>query len=989
MKFEIVKMKAIWFFLFALLTLSVTAQERSITGKVTDATTNEGLIGVTVLIQGTYTGTVTDVDGKFTVKAAPGANLVFSFIGYQTQTVAVGQQTTINVSLKTEVKGLDEVVVIGYGTVKKSDATGAVSTVSTKDFNNGVMTSPQDLIVGKSAGVVITTAGGAPGSGATIRIRGGSSLNASNDPLIIIDGVPLDNNNVGGSSNFLSFVNPNDIETFTVLKDASSAAIYGNRASNGVILITTKSGKVGTPLKISYNGNASIGEAIKYLDVYSGDQVRQIAYSHPGLYSADSYNKLGSYNTNWQSQIFRPAFSSDHNLSLSGAVKNFPYRVSIGFTDQDGILKNTNMQRFTGSVNLTPTLLDGTLKLNINAKGMNTNQNFADQGAVGSAKDMDPTQSVYDPSTIGQNQSAGYFQWSNYGANLGTPNPVEQLLKSDNKSVVNRVVANIQADYKIPYITGLHANLNLATDNTQGTGHNNRPVTSPSVLTAPLSNGKLNNYTGNNYNNLLDFYLNYLKELGQNHKIDATAGYSWQHFKREGSSYTRGIVDATHPYQMSDSSSFITESYLVSFFGRVNYTFKNKYLLTATIRDDGSSRFAKGNQWGLFPSAAFAWKIKEESFLKNSGVFSDLKLRLGWGITGQQDIGNDYPAQANYIKSLAGAYYPIGGTFLPTLRPNAYDPNIKWESTTTSNAAIDFGFLKDRITGSLDVYYRVTDNLLNSVTVPTGSNFSNTLLTNVGSLNNRGVELNLNLVPISRKDMNLTLGFNFTYNQTKVTKLLISDDPTYIGILYGGGMTGANQVTRVGYAPYSFFVNKQVYNATGAPIEGLYVDLSGQGGTVSGNNADKYIYKNPTPKYLMGFSARYNYKNFDLSASTRANLGGYVYNGVASGSSYDQMQQIGYWKNMPTSLSATNFVSRQFTSDYFVQNASFFKLDNVSAGYNFDNIYEHFKVRLSLTVQNALTITKYKGIDPEVPGGVDNTFYPRPRTFMLGLSITY
>ena len=851
------------------------------------------------------------------------------------------------------------------------------------------MTSPQDLIVGKSAGVVITTAGGAPGSGATIRIRGGSSLNASNDPLIIIDGVPLDNSNVAGSSNFLSFVNPNDIETFTVLKDASSAAIYGNRASNGVILITTKSGKIGTPMKISYNGNASIGEAIKYIDVYSGDQVRQIAFSHPGIYSSDSYNKLGSYNTNWQSQIYRPAFSHDHNVSLSGAVKNLPYRVSVGFTDQNGILKNTEMQRFTGSVNLTPTLLDGTLKLNINAKGMNTNQNFADQGAVGSALSMDPTQPVYDSSTLGQTKSAGYFQWSNYGANLGTANPVEQLMMADNKSVVNRVVANIQADYKVPYITGLHANLNLATDNAQGTGHNNRPVTSPSNLIAPLSNGKLDNYTGNNYNNLLDFYLNYVKELGQNHKIDATAGYSWQHFKKDGSDYTRGIVGPGHPYQLGDSTRFITENYLVSFFGRLNYTFMNKYLLTASVRDDGSSRFAKGNKWGLFPSAAFAWKINEESFLKNSKTISNLKLRLGWGITGQQDIGNDYPAQANYVRSVAGSYYPIGGVYLPTLRPNAYDPNIKWESTTTSNAAIDFGFLKDRITGSVDVYYRVTDNLLNTVTVPSGSNFSNTLLTNVGSLNNRGIELNLNLVPISKKDMNLTLGFNFTYNRTEITKLLISNDPKYIGILYGSAFTGTNQVTRVGEAPYSFFMNKQVYNTLGNPVEGMYVDLSGKGNAVSGNNADKYIDKNPTPKYLMGFSARYNYKKFDMSASARTNLGAYVYNGIAAGSSYDQMYQIGYWKNMPTSLSTTNFVSRQFTSDYFVQNASFFKLDNISAGYNFDDLCEHFKVRLSLTVQNALTITKYKGIDPEVPGGVDNTFYPRPRTYMLGLSITY
>lgn len=990
MKFEIVKMKAIWFFLFALLTLSVAAQERSITGKITDATTNEPLIGVTVLIEGTYTGTVTDIDGNYSVKVSPQAKLVYSFIGYQSQTIAVGQQPIINVALQTEVKGLDEVVVIGYGTVKKSDATGSVSTVSAKDFNKGAMTSPQDLIVGKSAGVVITTEGGAPGSGATIRIRGGSSLNASNDPLIIIDGVPIDNSNISGSSNFLSFVNPNDIETFTVLKDASSTAIYGSRASNGVILITTKSGTIGSPLKITFNGNSSIGKAIKYVDVYSGDELRQIAADHKDLFGADSYKKLSNESTNWQREIFRPAVSQDHNISLSGAYKTLPYRVSIGYTDQNGIMRNTEMKRYTGSVNLNPVLFNGKLKVNINAKGMNTDNNFGDTGALGSAINMDPTQPVYDNSAVGKSKSAGYFQWNNYGANLGTPNPVEQLIMADNRSNVLRGIANIQLDYKIPFVPNLKANLNLATDYTESTGHNNRPTTSPSNLIAPLAWGKLSNYQGKNYNDLLDFYLNYSKEISQiDSRIDATAGYSWQHFKREGSSYTRGVVDATHPYQKSDSSSFNTENYLVSFFGRVNYTFKNRYLLTATVRDDGSSRFAKGNQWGLFPSAAFAWKVKEESFLKDVNAVSDLKVRLGWGVTGQQDIGNDYPAQAKYMQSSAGNYYPIGGTYLPTLRPSAYDPDIRWEETTTSNIGLDFGFLKDRITGSVDLYNRVTENLLNTVNIPSGSNFSNTLLTNVGSLENQGVEFALNLTPVSKNDINLTFGFNFTYNKNKITKLLISDDPNYIGVLYGDAFTGQKQVTRVGYPAYSYFLNKQVYDLSGNPIEGLYVDLSGKGGTVNGNNADKYIYKNPTPDYLIGFNTRFNFRKFDLSASARANVGNYVYNQTAAGASYDQMYQIGYWKNFPTLLNETKFVKRQFTSDYFVQNASFLKLDNVSAGYNFDDVYAHYKIRLSMTVQNVLTITKYNGIDPEVSGGIDNNFYPRPRTFILGVNITY
>ena len=985
MKIELAKMKILWFFLLAVLTLPAFAQEKTISGTVSDATSKESLVGVTVQVEGTTIGAATDFDGKFTLKAAPGQKLVISFVGYEPQVIVVGQQTSLKISLSPKTQGLDEVVVIGYGTVKKSDATGAVSTVSAKDFNKGSITSAQDLLVGKSAGVNLTTSGGAPGSGATIRIRGGSSLNASNDPLIIIDGVPISNSNVSGSSNFLSFVNPNDIESFTVLKDASSTAIYGSRASNGVILITTKKGAIGSPMKFAYDEKTSISSAVKYLDVYSGDQIRQIALDHKDLYGADSFTKLGNENTNWQDQIFRTAVSTDHNFSLSGAAKKLPYRASLGYTDQNGILKNTDMQRITGSISLNPTLLNGDLKVSINAKGMSTNQNFADAGALGSAVNMDPTKPIKDGNTA----SDGYFQWNNYGANLGTPNPVEQLMASDNKSVVKRVLANIQFDYKIPFITGLRANLNLATDYSEGKGHNNRPITSPSVLTSPTW-GKLTDYNAKNYNDLLDFYLSYNKDLKSiDSKIDATAGYSWQHFSRNGNSYTRGIVDATHPYQKTDSSSYITENYLVSFFGRVNYTFKGRYLLTFTVRDDGSSRFAKGNQWGLFPSAAFAWKMKEETFLKNVNAVSDMKLRLGWGVTGQQDIGNDYPSQARYITASPGSYYMIGGAYLPTLRPSAYDPTIKWEETTTKNVGLDFGFLKDRISGSIDLYNRVTTDLLNQVTIPSGSNFSNTLLTNVGSLENKGAEFSLNLVPISKKDMSLTLGFNATYNLNKITKLLISDDPNYIGILYGDAFTGQKQVTRVGFPAYSFFLNKQVYDQSGNPIEGLYVDLSGKGGSIAGNTANQYLNHQPAPDYILGFSARFEYKNFDMSASTRADFGNYVYNQLAASASYDQMYQIGYFKNFPTYLSDTQFVKRQYTSDYFVSNASFFKLDNLSAGYRFDNFINKMNARISFTVQNVLTITKYKGIDPEVPGGIDNNFYPRPRTIMIGISLSY
>lgn len=984
MSIKRVNLKLLLFSFFLSAMSFAFGQDKTVSGKIADPA-GDPLPGVNIIVKGTTRGVVSDMNGMYQISAQPGSTLSFSYIGYLTQEVVVGTETTVNITLQTDIANLEEVVVIGYGTVRKSDATGSVATVSAKDFNKGAISTPQDLLVGKSAGVVITTAGGAPGSGATIRIRGGSSLNASNDPLIIIDGVPIDNNNVSGSSNLLTLVNPNDIESFTVLKDASATAIYGSRASNGVILITTKKGRLGAPMRINYDGSVSVSSAVKYLDVYSGDEMRQLAFEHKDLFGAESFAKLGSANTNWQKEIFRNALSHDHNLSVSGSAKIVPYRASVGYTDQNGILRNTDMQRVTGSISLDPTFLNNSLKVSINAKAMNTENNFGDAGAIGSAVNMDPTQVIRDGSEV----YGGYYQWANYGANLGTPNPVQQLLEVNNRSSVQRAIANVQVDYLLPFVPGLRANLNLATDYTESDGYNNRPVTSPSVLTNPTW-GRLTDYYGKNYNNLLDFYLNYNKDLDKIYsRIDATAGYSWQHFEREGNNYARGIVDDAHPYQKADSSAFITENYLVSFFGRLNYSFLDKYLLTFTIRNDGSSRFAEGNQWGLFPSAAFAWKIKDEKFLSGVNAISDLKLRLGWGVTGQQDIGNDYPAQARYISASSGSYYMIGGQYLPTLRPSAYDPDIKWEETTTQNIGLDFAFINDRISGSVDFYKRVTDNLLNTVTIPTGSNFSNTLLTNVGSLENQGFEVALNVIPVSTKDMSLNLGFNVTYNENKITKLLMNDDPNYIGILYGDGMTGQKQVTRVGYPAYSYFMNKQVYDVNGNPIEGLYVDLAGKGGTINGNNANQYIFHNPAPDYLLGFSARFTYKNFDLSASSRASIGNYVYNQIAAGSSFDQMYQIGYWKNFPKFLNDTKFVKRQFTSDYFVENASFFKLDNVSAGYQFENVVNKIGVRLSFTVQNVLTVTKYKGLDPEVPGGIDNNFYPRPRTFMLGVSLSY
>lgn len=976
----------------------VQAQEVvTINGSVTD-TDGQTLPGVNIIIKGTTKGTSTDINGNYTLEVLKGNILEFSYVGHLNKEIEVGDQITINVTMETDIKALDEVVVIGYGTVKKKDLTGAVSVVNSEDFNKGNITSAQELLVGKTAGVLITTDNGAPVSGATIRIRGGSSLNASNDPLIIVDGVPLDRYKVGGSSNILSAINPNDIDNITILKDASSTAIYGARASNGVIIITTKKGQAGEPLVLSYNGSTSISTLTKFVDLYTGDEYRAMA---PTIPDADTglLNLLGNANTNWQDEIFGTGVSHTHNLSISGAYKILPYRVSLGYTDQTGILENTDMQRITGAVSLNPTFFEESLKVNVNAKIMSSKNNFGDYGALGSAVSMDPTQPVMD----GTEETAGYFQWPTYGANLGTPNPVEQALEVDNKADVLKFIGDVNVQYDIPYINGLYANVSLATDYSEGTGYNNRPVTSPSVLTAPL-NGRLQNYDHTFKNNLLDFYFNYKKQIGTIHNVDVTAGYSWEHHEREGENYTHGIVDEFNDYQMTDSSYYITEKYLASFFGRMNYTLMDKYLLTGTVRYDGSSLFNKEDRWGLFPSVALAWRINEEAFLKDVNFISQLKLRISWGITGQQEItSSDYPSQAIYVVASEGSYYPIGGRFLPTLRPNAYDPHIKWEETTTQNIALDFGFLNGRITGTIDFYKRFTEDLINSVTIPSGSNFSNTLLTNIGSLENLGYEINLNVIPLSKPDMSLELGFNFTHNKTEITKLLITDDPDYIGVLYGDAFTGYNQVSRVGSAPYSFFVNKQVYDTDGNPIEGLYEDLSGEGGGVSGDDLDKYVLHDPAPDYTMGLSFRFNYKQFNLSGSSRANIGNYVLNRVASGSSYDQMQQIGYWKNMPKYLDDSKFIARQFTSDYFVHNASFLKLDNITAAYTFVNLVSKLNLGISFTVQNVFTITKYEGLDPEVgvdkglnindPGddvvGIDNNYYPRPRIYTIGLSLNY
>jgi iron complex outermembrane receptor protein len=975
------------------------AQQSVFSGKVTDSSSGEALPGVSIVVKGTTNGTISNFDGNFTLSVNVGEVVQFSFIGYKTQEIVAQGQQSLRVALVVDTEQLDEVVVIGYGSVKKSDATGAVSTVSSKDFNKGGITSPQDLLVGKSAGTVITSSGGAPGSGSTIRIRGGSSMSASNDPLIVIDGFPVSNSGISGLANPLSTINPNDIETFTVLKDASATAIYGSRASNGVILITTKKGTVGKPMQISYNGTMSVNTIPAYMEVLSGDEFRSLAYdlaskSAVGL-SMNSLGRLGTENTNWQKEIYQTALAHDHNVSISGGVKTMPYRASIGYTSQDGILKTTNMERTTLAIGLDPSFLDNHLKVSLNLKGSYTKQNFGDQGAVGSAVFFDPTHPVMN----GNTKFGGYYTWVNLSDVLpdgsmdpngspnpiGVSNPVALLNQTDNKSTVQRSLGNVQFDYKFHFLPELRANMNLGYDYFTTTGYNN--ASNAAAFTYRNGIGRKNDYEQAGKTELLDFYLNYVKEIGSiKSKIDATAGYSWQHFYKDGSSFVRN-GDGT---QVSDSSKFINENYLVSFFGRLNYSIMDRYLFTFTLRDDGSSRFAEDNRWGLFPAAAFAWKMNEEAFLKNVTAVSDLKLRLGWGITGQQDIGNDYPYLPVYRGSTATAQYQFGNTFYNTLRPNPYDRNIKWEETTTYNIGLDFGFMNNRISGSIDAYQRDTKDLLNFIPIAAGSNFSNFLTTNVGNLVNKGVELTLNAQVVSTKDWSWNVGFNAAYNENKITKLTKTDDPNYPGVdvgLIGGGVGNFIQNQRVGYPANSFFVFQQVYGSNGMPIEGLYVDRTGKGGTVTSNNLNKYHYKKRAPDVTSGINSRVAYKQFDFSFSGRAYFGNYVYNNVASGALYSTVyNQSGFFNNIPRQSENAKFTNTQYFSDFYIENASFFKMDNVSAGYNFENF---LKARLSLTVQNAFTITKYKGLDPEVDGGIDNNFYPRPRVFVLGVNLTF
>lgn len=979
------------------LSLGAYAQQVSVKGHVKDGT-GEPVIGANVVVKGnTALGTITDLDGNFTLNVPQNSTLVVTFVGYKPAEVQAAP--SVMVTLEDDSQVLDAVVVIGYGQVKKNDLTGAVSTVSADKLNKGMATSASDLLVGKVAGVSVVTDGGAPGSGATIRIRGGSSMSASNDPLIVIDGVPVDNTELKGMSNPLAAVHPDDIASFSVLKDASATAIYGSRASNGVIIITTKTGKSGK-VKVSYNGTFSVSTKTNTVDMMDAATFTDYVKS---LYAADSpqVKALGNANTDWQDLIYRTAFSTDHNVSVSGAIPHMPYRVSVSYTNENGILKTSNLQRTTGSINLNPNFFDKRLDIKLNVKGMFNKNRFADKGAINSATQFDPTQPVY---MEGSQYGNGYFmslKADGSPIDIALANPLAVLNDINDKTTVYRSIGNAQIDYKFKYVPGLRANLNLGYDVSKSEG--DKVIRDNSPMTYTWGNfktgfGENTSFWQLKRNTLLDFYLNYVNDFNIHH-LDVMAGYSWQHFYSNiRNSYPYSPEKAAEngkPTYKDDDPAYPTESYLVSFFGRLNYSLMNRYLLTFTLRNDGSSRFNKDDRWGLFPSVALAWRINEESFLKDVDAVSDMKLRMGWGITGQQNLGNgDYPYLPRYTYSKDGASYFFGNNQYVLLRPEAYDAHLKWEETTTWNVGLDYGFLKNRLTGTLDLYYRKTKNLLNTVAVPGGSNYNNQLLTNVGTLVNKGVELTITGRPIVSKDWNWELNYNVSYNNNKIEKLTFNDDPNYVGVIHGGidGGTGSNIMIHQTDKPFnSFYVYEQVYDQNGKPLEGYYVDQNGDGEI---SEKDRIAYKKAAPDVIMGLSSQLSYKNWDFNFSLRASLGNYAYNNVQSNREahgnaiYDQ---AGFLKNRVNSAVETNFNDNRYFSSYYVQNASFLRCDNISLGYRFNKLFnDRQSARIYVTVQNPFVITKYDGLDPEFNNeGIDKEIYPHPRVYMLGLSLNF
>lgn len=1020
MKRKILKIASkilLWCIVGFLLPAHAFAQSMTVKGVVLD-NTGMAIIGANVLVKGTGNGTSTNIDGNFTIKANKGDIIAVSYIGYQPQEQPASELMKFVLHENEEL--LDEVVVIGYGTVKKTDLTGSITAIKAEDINRGAVTSPDQMLQGKVPGLLVTPAAGDPTGSATIRIRGAASLKAKNDPLIVIDGVPVTAEGGAGMANPLASVNPNDIDTYTVLKDASATAIYGSRASNGVIIITTKKG-TGKNVQVSYNSSYSLKQNSSTLDVMTGDQYRDYMRStYAGTSRLETVESLmGTANTNWQDLIYRTAFTTDQNLSVYGNVKGkFPYRVSMGYTYDEATLKVGDNQRANLSISMTPKFFDDHLSVNINAKGIYNKANYPNSGAVGSAISFTPTQEPYfrnADGSINKELFNGYWNW-NVGGQVSTNygiNPLSQLYDYTNRNDSWRSLGNVQLDYKIHSLEDLRLNLNLGYDVARTDGYKYAALGSVTSARNNMSGRDLyEEYANINSNTLLELYANYNKQFGIHH-LDVMAGYSWQHnyVKYDNISFYNANRDEVY----LDSPSDRREYYLLSFFGRVNYSIDSKYLFTFSLRDDASSRFSKENRWGLFPSAAFAWNIVEEDFIKDHQTpLSNLKIRLGWGRTGQQDIGMDncYAYQPRYVISTSpnmmipgfpGLGDGVDG-YAYTISPMAYNKNIKWETTETYNVGVDFGFLNGRISGSVDAYLRHTYDLLNDITTPLGSNFSNTVITNVGDMENKGVEVNLSFVPIETKDLHWDINLNGTWQDTKITKLSNVPTEDYLGVRVGSnlsGTSGYSSLYRVGYAPYTYHLFQQVYDSNGNPIENALVDRNGDGQITQD---DRYVTgKSIMPYFYFGISTQIVYKNWDFGFNAHGSLGGYALNKVAkdNSSGYKDDYTKGYIDNLMPICQKTGWTESltefQHFSDMFLEDASFFRMDDINVGYTFDKIKNwKGKIRIGASVQNVFVITKYSGLDPELTvnssgelDGVDQNLIPRPRLYTLRLNINF
>ena len=969
--------KKLLFFLL-ILPLGILAQS-TLKGTVLDGANSGPLPGANVIVEGTSNGTTTDFDGNFTISnIKKGDILVISYIGYKDQKITYNNQNNITITLEEDSKELKDVVVIGYGTVKKKDATGSVTSISSKDFNKGTVVTAENLLNGKVAGVSINTGGGAPGSGAEIRIRGGSSLLASNDPLIVIDGLPISNSGVSGSTSVLSSINPNDIESFTILKDASATAIYGSRASNGVILITTKKGS--KQLTVDYNFQYGSGKKFNDIDVFSAQDYRSLINN---IGSANQISMLGDANTDWQDAIYRRTDFVDNNLSLKGNLfKAIPTRFSIGNTYQEGLRLTNNFNRNTISVSMNPSFFKDHLKLNVNANYTNQKNRFAD-GVEGAAIRFDPTQPIYDDTN-----PSGFFEYitgyNNGNAVYASPsiaNPVAQLLQTYDRGKNNRFYGNFQLDYKFHFLPELRAVVNLGYDNNDGSRNVYRSSQARTgFLNNNISLGTNYNESNTRINKSLDSYFIYNKTFGD-FNVEATAGYAYQKFENSGLTGYNS-TDATAEQRAYIDNDIV----LLGFFGRGNINYKDKYLFTFTYRRDGTSRFGSDNRWGNFPAAAFAWKVKDD-FFKDSDLISDLKLRVGWGVTGQQEINESLFYRQLYNIGNTNSQYTFGNTSVNVAVPSAYGP-IKWEETTTYNAGIDFGIKENKLSGSIDLFYKKSNDLFQIGPFADGGNYTNQGPQNVGDMSTKGIEFNINYNVIKNDNVNWDVNFNATKFERRIDKIA-SGIPIYTGFT-GVGTGGTSQILAEGYTPNSFYVYKQLYDASGAPIEGAFADLDGDG-IITGQ--DRYIYKNPDPDLLLGFSSTFRYKNLDFGFNLRASIGNRILNTIKSTGSYYSQLEDGQLRNVSTNVLYTNFEfqnGENVLSDMFIENGSFLRMDYATIGYTFPKWLDgKASLRLFTGLQNPFIITKYSGLDPEINGGIDATIYPRQKQVLFGANVKF